>query len=108
MSIASAKAFIEQMKTDAAVASRVKEIGYEHTRLMLAYAEELGLAFDEQDMQRMKSQALQRCDELSDQELAPVVGGWERVGGLGLAFEDQRISQKGVGLLWAKCHKEQT
>ena len=68
--------FLQLIKTDAGVASRVKEIGYQQTRQILAYAGELGLAFDEQDLQAMKSQALQSRDELSDHQLATVSGGW--------------------------------
>ena len=68
MSIESAKAFIERLKTDEEFRERVKDAADKETRIALVNAE--GFDFSEEDIKAVKS-------ELSDDELQAISGGNE-------------------------------
>ncbi len=73
MSIASAKAFIERMKTDSTFAAQVTACADARARMALVKA--AGFDFTAQEMDRLRP-------ELTDEELGQVAGGALYCGGL--------------------------
>jgi len=66
MSVESAKAFIERIKTDEAFNKKVKEFGGAEERM--AFVREAGFSFTAEEMKEVD-------DQLSDGELDAVAGG---------------------------------
>jgi predicted ribosomally synthesized peptide with nif11-like leader len=67
MSIEAAKAFIEKVKTDAELAKKVKEAEDADSKLQIAKQE--GFEFTAQEAKQVQ-------EELTDEDLDSVAGGW--------------------------------
>ena len=70
------KKFVQLIFEDASVAAKVQEIGFNSPNAVIGYAKELGFEFDQQDMEEFGNIVLGQSDELSEEELAKVSGGW--------------------------------
>ena len=70
------KRFVQLIFEDASVNAKVQEIGFNSPEAVIDYAKELGFEFNLQDMQEFGSMVLGQSDELSEDELANVSGGF--------------------------------
>ena len=70
------KKFVQLIYEDAIVAAKVQEIGFNCPDAVIGYAKELGFEFGQQDMEEFGNMVLGQSDELSEEELAKVAGGW--------------------------------
>jgi predicted ribosomally synthesized peptide with nif11-like leader len=58
----------------------VQEISFGDPKAIIAYGRELGFEFDEKDLEELGSNVLEQSDELSEEELEMVSGGFVTVG----------------------------
>ena len=75
MSVADLKKFGQMIQEDPKVRQRAKEIGIANLDNQIAYAKELGLEFDKDDLQALADEAGISKGELSEEQLEQVAGG---------------------------------
>ncbi|BAF60536.1 hypothetical protein PTH_2355 [Pelotomaculum thermopropionicum SI] len=68
--------FVQLVGENADIAKKVQEIGLDDPKAIIAYAKEHGFEFDERDLGEFGSRMLEKSDELSEEELDQVAGGW--------------------------------
>lgn len=76
MSVENLKAFGRLIAADAAVKEAVKAIGTTNVEGLIAYATERGLPFDAEDMRALAKQTGLGQDELNEEQLQSVAGGF--------------------------------
>ena len=76
MSMENMLKMVDMTKDDGRIARRVKEIGFQNAEGLIAYSRELGLAIDEHDLEELKEMAAKKSDELGENELNMISGGW--------------------------------
>ena len=76
MSMENMLKMVDMTKADGEIAQKVKEIGFQNAEGLIAYGRELGLAIDEHDLEGLKEMVAKKSDELGENELSMVSGGW--------------------------------
>ncbi|EIC21482.1 Nif11-like leader peptide family RiPP precursor [Thiorhodovibrio frisius] len=76
MSTQDLQTLMKMVEDDSAVAEKVEAIGHDNIDGLIAYARELGLSLDESDFTAMKESLLRQGQEISEEELESVAGGW--------------------------------
>lgn len=76
MSIEDLKKYGQMCAEKEEIRNRAKEIGIENIAGQMAYAKELGLVFNQEDMEALAKEAgVGQSDELSEEDLEKVAGG---------------------------------
>jgi predicted ribosomally synthesized peptide with nif11-like leader len=79
MSVENLKKFGQMCAEDEKVRARAKEIGLQDIDRQISYAKSLGLEFSREDFEALAKEAvIDEKNELSDEELEGVAGGYER------------------------------
>jgi predicted ribosomally synthesized peptide with nif11-like leader len=76
MSAENLKKFMDFIETDEVAAKKVEEIGGHNIDGLIAYGKELGIELSEKDFDELKSTLLNEENELSDDTLDEVSGGF--------------------------------
>jgi predicted ribosomally synthesized peptide with nif11-like leader len=77
MSIEDLKKYGQMCSENEEIRNRAKEIGIENIAGQMAYAKELGLVFNLEDMEALvKEVGVGQSDELSEEDLEKVAGGF--------------------------------
>ena len=76
MSIENFKKYGQKVAEDKEVRAKAKEIGINHIDGQIAYAKTLGLEFTVKDMEELAREAGISVDELSEEDLEKVAGGF--------------------------------
>jgi predicted ribosomally synthesized peptide with nif11-like leader len=72
--------FVRLVGENKEIAEKVQEISFGDPKAIIAYGRELGFEFDEKDLEELGSNVLEQSDELSEEELEMVSGGFVTVG----------------------------
>jgi predicted ribosomally synthesized peptide with nif11-like leader len=75
ISVANLKKYGQMCREDLTVRQRAKEIGLANLDGQIAYGKELGLEFNENDVQAFADEAGISKDELSEEQLEQIAGG---------------------------------
>ena len=70
------KRFIKLSEENAEVKSKLNELGFSDPSAIINYGKELGYEFTEQDLEQLGNSLLEQSEELSDEELEQVAGGF--------------------------------
>ena len=76
MSTQDLQTLMKMVEDDSAVAEKVEAIGHDNIDGLIAYARELGLSLDASDFTAMKESLLRQGQEISEEDLESVAGGW--------------------------------
>ncbi|HUM59485.1 MAG TPA: Nif11-like leader peptide family RiPP precursor [Bacillota bacterium] len=68
--------FVQLVGENKEIAEKVQEISFDDPKAIIAYARDLGFEFDEKDLEEFGGNMLERSDELSEEELEMVAGGF--------------------------------
>jgi predicted ribosomally synthesized peptide with nif11-like leader len=73
--------FVQLVGENKEIAEKVREISFGDPKAIIAYAKDLGFEFDEKDLEEFGGNVLGQSDELSEEELEMVSGGffWDAV-----------------------------
>jgi predicted ribosomally synthesized peptide with nif11-like leader len=68
--------FVQLIGENKEIAEKVQEISFDDPKAIISYAKDLGFEFDEKDLEEFGSNVLGQSDELSEEELEMVSGGF--------------------------------
>lgn len=68
--------FVQLVGENKEIAEKMQEISFDDPKAIIAYAKDLGFEFDEKDLEEFGGNMLEQSDELSEEELEMVSGGF--------------------------------